>query len=408
MGTFDPQGPEKNPNLYDRNKYSAVLDDPSAPIYPQQGYGGMPQQGYGGMPSRGLGGMPPQGLGGMPPQGLGGMPPQGLGGMPKQSFGGMMQQGYGGMPKRAVDNWDPRQVTSKGIAATIQELERMRQSINSRQIFAFIIMALAFISPLFFTMSARRAASGAGMIIMFIGMMISIGFFAGIPKTKKRMKALYKETFVRQMLQEHFQDVYYNWEQGMEQELIKNSGVCRLGNRYSSEDYVSAVYRGIRFQQADVTIQYHTSSGKSSHTTTYFQGRMFCFQYPGKWSDAVQIHSKNFIYAGSPASGVQRSALQMESVDFNKQFTVHAMMEHDAFYILTPQMMERITALKQRYGSITMTFAHGYLMVGLNSKMDSFDADMKKPIDYQMEKSRMNQDVHVIEELIQILQCIPN
>jgi hypothetical protein len=284
----------------------------------------------------------------------------------------------------------------------------MRQSINSRQIFAVIIMMIGLLAPMLFVMSGRRAAAGGGMILAFLGMAVSIGIFAAIPKTKKRMKALYKETFVRQMLQEHFQDVYYNWEQGMEQELIKNSGVCKLGNRYSSEDYISAVYRGIRFQQADVTIQYHTSSGKSSHTTTYFQGRMFCFQYPGKWSDAVQIHSKEFIYAGTPASGVQRSALKLESVNFNKQFTVRAMMQHDAFYILTPQMMERIAALKQRYGSITMTFAHGYLMVGLNSKMDAFDANMRKPIDYQTEKMRMRDDVRVIEELIQILQCIPN
>ena len=317
---------------------------------------------------------------------------------------------FGGMPTKGPgnDNWDAREVTSKGISATIQELERMRQSINSRQIFAVIIMLIAMIAPLFFSMSGRRAASGGGMIVMILGVMISVGLFASTGKIRKRMKALYKEAFVRQMLQDHFQDVYYNWEQGMEQELIKNSGVCRLGNRYSSEDYISAVYRGIRFQQADVTIQYHTSSGKSSHTTTYFRGRMFCFQYPGKWSDAVQIHSKNFIYSGKPASGVQRSALQMESVEFNKQFTVRAMMEHDAFYILTPQMMERITALYQRYGSITMTFAHGYLMVGLNSKMDSFDANMKKPIDYQTERARMLQDVRVIEELIQILQCIPD
>jgi hypothetical protein len=45
-------------------------------------------------------------------------------------------------------------------------------------------------------------------------------------------------------------------------------------------------------------------------------------------------------------------------------------------------------------------------MVGLNTKMDSFDAKLSRPIDYQAEVMRMRNDVAVIEELIQLLSCI--
>ncbi len=295
-------------------------------------------------------------------------------------------------------------MNSQGIAATMQEMEELRKKINSRYIWMVIMM----VGILVFAIIGRMTP-GIGALFPIIIVVCVLGLFLLMKggNLQKRLKMLYKETFVRQMLQEHFQDVYYNWEQGMDQMLIKSSGICKLGNRYYSEDYINAVYRGIRFQQADVTIQYHTSSGRSSHTTTYFRGRMFCFEYPTKRSSAVQIFSSNFLYAGQPASGVQNRKLQLESVGFNKQFKVKAMSEHDAFYILTPQMMERIQALKNKYGGITMVFDSGYLMVGLNTNMDSFDANLRKPIVYPEEKRRMEQDVAVIEELIQILNCIP-
>ena len=393
MGIQDPMDPEYNPNLYDRTKYSMVLDENTGGQMPPQYAGGTVPREYRG------GARAPQ-----PYPGAGVSPNPGRG-MPQQPYGGYnpnVNPNRGGM------------MNSQGIAATIQELERMRQSINARNLWGIIALVIGMVAPIMIAMGvgrrSGRSGSGFAGLVPFLtvgGMIVAFLIMQGGMRTKKKMKALYKETFVRQMLQEHFQDVYYNWEQGMEQILIKNSGVCRLGNRFYSEDYLNAVYRGIRFQQADVTIQYHTS-GKNSHTTTYFQGRMFCFEYPMKQSLAVQIHSKRFIYAGMPASGVNKKALQLESVDFNRDFVVRAAMEHDAFYILTPQMMERIRMLQNKYGSITMTFDRGYLMVGLNSRMDSFDANLRKPIDYPSERLRMQQDVEVIEELIQILQCIPS
>lgn len=330
---------------------------------------------------------------------------------PSDGFGGEFRPGQGG--EYPADGSKP--LGSQSISATLGEMETLRKQVNSQNFWTVFSMIGIMIVVVFARVGDRRMP-GSGfsilpiILLLFIACIVGL-FFAlkGGNTKRKKLKYLYKETFVRQMLNQHFQDVYYNWEQGMDQQLIRASGVCRLGNRYRSEDYLNAVYRGIRFQQADVTIQYHTSSGKSSHTTTYFQGRMFCFEYPSKRSQAVQVYSKNFIYAGDPGGQgqIRRNKLQMESVEFNKEFTVRSELQHDAFYILTPQMMERLMMLKQKYGNVTLVFDRGYLMVGLNSRMDSFDADLRKPINYQNEMMRMRNDVAVIEELIALLKCIP-
>lgn len=337
---------------------------------------------------------------------------------PTDGYGGEFRRGMppqGGMNRGPgypmTPNGAQKPMSTGGINATLTEMEELRKKINSQMVLAgigMVGMMIAFAALGFRSRGVRSGSAVTALIPVFIiaGMMFFVFAFKGNNGKRKRLKFLYKETFVRQLLNQHFQDVYYNWEQGMDQNLIKASGVCRLGNRFHSEDYLNAVYHGIRFQQADVTIQYHTSSGKSSHTTTYFQGRMFCFENPAKMSMAVQVHSRNFLYAGEPGGSIKREKLQMESVNFNKEFTVRAQSNHDAFYILTPQMMERLTALKQKYGSITVVFDRGYVMVGLNSRMDSFDANLSKPIDYQTEVMRMRADVAVIEELIQMLNCI--
>ena len=425
----DPLGTGGTPNLYDRNKYSAVLDANSGappggrgvpPGAPMNGYAGSPM-GYPGAPTNGYVGSP-MGYPGNPMNGYAGAPGNPMNGYPENptgGYGGEFRKNFMGMPSGGMNrgmgtpqNGSQPPVNAQSISATLAEMEELRKKINSQTFWAVFSMVAIFIVIFILRMNRGNLRNNAlvPLLPFFIIACAIVFVFAmkGESGKKKRLKYLYKETFVRQMLNQHFQDVYYNWEQGMDQMLIKASGVCRLGNRYHSEDYLNAVYRGIRFQQADVTIQYHTSNGKNSHTTTYFQGRMFCFEYPTKRSLAVQVFSKNFLYAGEPGGRIRKDKLQMESVEFNKEFTVRSEMEHDAFYILTPQMMERLMALKRKYGNVTLVFDRGYLMVGLNSRMDSFDANLHKPIDYQNEMMRMRADVAVIEELIQLLNCIPN
>ena len=316
------------------------------------------------------------------------------------------QMANNGMYQQAMQNGGMGQKSTAGIYQTLQEMEQLRKSINSRYIF----MGIALVAPLFIAIfgAGRMLKTRSLPILMVILMFIVIlALMPGIKKKRERLKALYKETFVKQLLMEHFQDVYYDWRMGFDEMWVKRSGLVRLGNRYHSEDYLCAVWRGVRFEQADVTIQYHTSSGKSSHTTTYFEGRMFSFDYTRKQTMPVQIHTKDFRYAGNPENGFKLQKVEMEDVDFNKQFVAAAMSPHDAFYILTPAMMQRLKYLRQNYGRVTVMVSQQKLYIGLDNRMDSFDAQTNRAIEYPRERERMEQDVRVIEALIEVLNCMP-
>ncbi len=291
-----------------------------------------------------------------------------------------------------------------GIYNSIRQMENLRKSIFSCIVFAIGIPVVAMLFGIF--QPSRVASRNFSWIVVLSTLVGATIYWIGTRGKNKELKRLYKETFVTNTLREHFTDVCYAWDQGYNDMYVSNSGLVRLGNRFHSEDFLSARYRGVAFSQSDVRVQYH-HSGKNSYTVTYFEGRMFTFEYGRRQSSAVQIFSKGYGYAGKPDSGSKLPGLEMEDVDFNRQFVVRAASPHDAFYILTPHFMERLKQLKKSYPSITMVINRGTLCIGLNTRVDSFDPKITRKIDYPSEKARVEEDIRVIEQLMELLNCLP-
>ncbi|MGN0436060.1 MAG: DUF3137 domain-containing protein [Wujia sp.] len=242
--------------------------------------------------------------------------------------------------------------------------------------------------------------AGMSMFGMMAGAFIYLIPFL---RWQREYKRIYKEVFMPGLLQETFDEVDYRWEVGFDNERIRNFALVAMGNRVHSEDYLSASYKGIHFEQADVTIKNHTGSGKNSHTVTYFVGRMFVFQCPDKRVLSTQIFSEHFAYRGKVDNGWKHKKVKLESIDFNKKFDVLSADEHDAFYILTPQMMERIDDLDSQFGSVAMRFCGSELYVAVSSSRNAFDGNISKEIDYLTEKELIRNDLQVIIDIINTL-----
>ena len=295
-----------------------------------------------------------------------------------------------------------------GISDSMNELERLR-SRNSLLIgltFGIPIVSMFFYGSLMFRSASPQASASTAspslafpLLMLFIPVSIVVLLLMA-NKNRKRFKQLYKETFVVNSLSNYFSQVMYDWENGFSQEQVKNFGLSRMGNRFSSEDYLRGVYKDILFEQADVTIRYHHNTGKSSSTVTYFKGRMFSFTFPKNQVTSLQVHSKNFAYAQSSPSGFKMQKVNLESEDFNKNFVVKTAYEHDAFYIITPALMERIQALSSKYRTVVMYFSDGRLFLGIEGCTDTFDPPMNKKLSYPEEQERIRRDVQDIIDVI--------
>lgn len=290
-----------------------------------------------------------------------------------------------------------------GIYEVISRLETLRREIRTRNNILVAIFLVGFI-PFFASLFLESGLSQVGPALLFLVLVvIAIAAMLGRKKSKE-FKELYKQHFVAALLGEFFENPQYIWDKGFTSDAVRSFGLSQMGNRFYSEDYISGTYKGIPFEQSDVKIQYHTSSGKSSHTTTYFSGRMFVFHFTGRNVLPVQIFSERFSYRAKPIERFKMNKVNLESVEFNKRFDVKAVNEHDAFYVLTPQMMEKLFDLQSRFGNVALNFSGDRLFLGFNCGMGAFDPDKRRPIDYPTERARMQRDMQVIIDIIEIME----
>lgn len=174
-----------------------------------------------------------------------------------------------------------------------------------------------------------------------------------IMRSQKAYRRLFKERLVRSELEKQFGDLRYLPEAGIPASSIEQTGMMRMGNRYHAEDYLSGTAGGVPFEQSDVCIQNVTSNGKSTSTVTYFRGRWLIFSFNKRFTHNMLVVSDSFSYAKRPGGffGKDRSErLSMESEAFNDAFKVYAQDAHEAYYILTPPLMERLLALERAAG----------------------------------------------------------
>ncbi len=278
-----------------------------------------------------------------------------------------------------------------GAFELVTRLESLRKKIRTRNAIFTSLVVVGIIGFYLYPFIAMPL-----IVIVTIA-----GAFTG-RKMDREFDSLYKTHFVSAMLGEFFENPSYVWDRGFSEEVVRSFGLSQMGNRFSSEDYISGTYKGVSFEQSDVRIQYHTS-GKNSHTTTYFEGRMFVFQFDKHSMLPVQVFSEGFMYRAKPAAGFKMSKVTLESVEFNKRFDVKAVNEHDAFYVLTPHMMEKIIELQERFGYVAFNFSDNRLFVGFKCGMGAFDADMSKPISYPAERAKIQKDMQVIMDIIDIM-----
>ncbi len=290
-----------------------------------------------------------------------------------------------------------------GAYEVVKKLEAMRK----RKIVYGILMIACIVCPI--PVMIFYPLMGLGdmtPIICMAIMVVGIFFFTGQSgKIQKDYKKIYKENFVVSVLNEVFDNVKYDYKKGFNSAYVRTFGLTRLGNKFESEDYLRASYKGINFEQADVVISYHTShsSNKNSHTTTYFKGRMFAFDFPFKSVSSVQVFTENYPYRGTPTINEKLNKIEMESDLFNKRFDVLALDDEEAFYVLTPQMMEKIESIRDKYNHVAMHFSGNKLYVGIWTSDNAFDGNPKRKIDYLEEKEATLRDAHVITGIIDAL-----
>lgn len=281
------------------------------------------------------------------------------------------------------------------------ELEEIRRKIRGHYIILIIIAT--------FTLLLNFTELAYATMFIFMLEFIIMGFLIG--RLYKRYRKIFKDMFVVKALAGLFEDIYYAPEKGLPYKVIDETNMMNMGDRYHSEDYISGKYKGIPFEQADVHIEerHQTTDSDGETRTTYvtiFKGRWLVFDFNKNFKANLQIAQKRFgnskvkRFFGKKEKLFKR--VKMESEEFNKVFKVYAQDVHEAFYLITPSLMERILRLKKdNKGKLLFCFVDKKLHIGIYNGKSSFEpTSVFKKINEEEIQKNVSKDIRVITQFV--------
>ena len=283
---------------------------------------------------------------------------------------------------------------------SVEELEVLRKKARNIVLIG-VLISIVIAIILFITLQSPYISFFAFIFGTIVTTKINI-------KPTKRFTLAFKEAFVLKSLKSVFTDLVYEPEKGLDESIISNTGMMDMGDRYSSNDYISGKYKNINVVQSDVHIEeeHETTDGDGNTTTTWvtiFRGRWMIFDFNKCFKANIQVCQKGFGNSRLSNWGakIKYKKVMMEDQVFNNSFRTYAQDEHDAFYILTPSLMEKIKKLASNIsGKLLFCFIDNKLHIGIQNNKDSFEHGIFTRIDEEKVTNEISQDIKLITNFI--------
>ena len=235
-----------------------------------------------------------------------------------------------------------------------------------------------------------------GFVIIILGAFLARG-------TEKEYKKLYKEIFIERPLIDSFDNLRYDWKRGFSNKTVENFLICRMGNKFYSEDLVQGASQGISFEMSDVWVRHHSAGRKK--TSTYFRGKVIVFELPNANLGSVQVFTKNYKNRTTNQPTVYLQNVVTGNMEFDKLYAVDATAPQDVQYLLTPHFMEHLCLLTRRFQSVAVHAYGNKMVLALrNDFVDSLDAkSVFKRVSYQKEVAKVNEEINDIRNVCSLI-----
>ena len=281
------------------------------------------------------------------------------------------------------------------------KLERLRQ--NAVCLILFIGLTLVKNRFLFASISEYGWGDPAtqGAFWMLVGNLMLSVIFAGVifgfyymlvyKKAYDLFCINFKNKYVLDTLRQlpDFSELRYNAGGGLSYEEMNRLKLIPGGQSvfYQSSDELSGKLDGVPFRAVNVCTG-EKASARSSTPKILFEGQVIvfsCFDNRKISEGFVQVFSKKAL------SKLRETRvplpIQTENSVFNENFAVFAENEQNAFYILTPQVMEQITAFQEAMeGNVYLSFSEKSLYVTCSQLRNPFHIYIDIPVEEQRQK----------------------
>lgn len=274
----------------------------------------------------------------------------------------------------------------------IKELEKLRKKAIKFYVIGTTICFLITVLVVFFTKNLNCA------ILSFL---VGISLTIFLNKSYEKFNSSFEEMFVVRALKDVFTDLEYVSGKGIDETVIENTNMIQLGDRYSSKNYIKGKYKDVYLEQADVHIEQSYQTKDDVHFVTLFKGRWIIFDFNKYFRANMLVRQRNFRNSKGCSIFSNLHKVVTEDESFNNEFKVYAQDDHEAFYILTPSLIEKIQNVANGIdGSLIFCFVDNKLHIGINNSQDSFKHSIFRKVDIEKIKESISSDIKLITDFV--------
>ena len=241
---------------------------------------------------------------------------------------------------------------------------------------------------------------GIGLVVGIITTGIGYVDFSKIGKS-------FKSEVLTGLVNTFVDNGHFDPHSGLSRSQVYSTEFIKQADRFHTEDYLSGSMDGVKFVSSDVKLEErhveHTKNGTRTYYETYFQGRIFIFEFNKDFDGYLQVLER-----GRPTRNRNYKKVKLESVAYNKKFKTYSTSEHSAFYVLTPHFMEALMNFeKNNRGNISFSFIDTKLHIGINNFKDTFELRIFRKLD-QTVFDEFKRELLVIQDVIKELKLNNN
>lgn len=200
------------------------------------------------------------------------------------------------------------------------------------------------------------------IILAFVFMIMSIV----VPIVLHCIYSSKYKTFINNLQQELMPEVEYNTGIEPDYNTFMSTKFFSVPDRYNLTSHARSSYGGFSWFMHDYKLErrHRDKDGNVSYTT-YAQGKFYYFDFKREFKQIVRVIEKSFL--SNACIDPRLDNIETESVEFNKKFKISCTDPLTAFYILTPQIQEKIMEFEKNYkGSFYMVFQGSCLCIALD------------------------------------------
>ena len=279
--------------------------------------------------------------------------------------------------------------------ADLMALEEERKAVKERWRKSFYITAI-FTACYVFLMWFLGVNVGFAVYSTII-LAIVVCFFSDRIGTTK-LKPEFKDNVIAKMIKlmnpnfEYYKNEFISRDEFETTEIFYTS----LDSDYGGDDLIVGEYKGVKFKTSDVECSGITTklTSKGPNVNTFY-GIVFIAEFNKFFTSRTFVSS--IIYAEPKGDKIT-----VDNVEFNNTFEIYTDDKVNAFYILSPSLMEKLLRLKKRFkGNIVVAFVDNKIYIYIDDRRDNFEVDINQTIElvYHAHKERLQSILQIIDEL---------